>query len=134
MNNCSFIGRLTKDPVIRYTKDNQAVCSFTIAVNRYKGMADFFRVEAWGETARNCEKYLAKGRQVGVVGDMRNNSYEKDGVKHSYDVLHADRVDFLEWGKKEEAPTDQAEQARQNTNNTLGINAKWDDVPDDLPF
>lgn len=131
MNNCTFIGRLTKDPEIRYTKDNKAVCSFTIAVNRYKGMADFFRVEAWGETARNCEKYLAKGRQVGVVGDMRNNSYEKDGVKHSYDVLHADRVDFLEWGEKKESP----EQIRDEISNKLSINPTFQDIgADDLPF
>lgn len=144
MNNCTFIGRLTKDPEIRYTKDNKAVCTFTIAINRYNGMADFIRIEAWGTTAENCAKYLVKGRQAGVVGSLHNNRYEKDGVKHSFDYVYADRVEFLEWGEKKEATPqaqrfeaeqfEQAEQARQNINNVLGINAKWDDVPDDLPF
>lgn len=135
MNNCTFIGRLTKDPELRYTKDNQAVCTFTIAVNRYNGMADFIRIEAWGTTAENCAKYLVKGRQVGVVGSLRNNRYEKDGVKHSFDYVYADRVEFLEWGEKKEAPTQEAEQARQNINNVLGINTTFESIGnDDIPF
>ena len=135
MNTVNLIGRLTKDPEIRYTKDNKAVCTFTIAVNRYKGMADFIRIEAWGTTAENCVKYLAKGKQAGVTGSLRNNRYEKDGAKYSFDYIYADRVDFIDWEKKEATPTDQAEQARQNINNTSGINATWENIgADDLPF
>ena len=134
MNNCTFIGRLTKDPEIRYTKESMAVCTFAIAVNRFNDVADFFPVKTWGKTAENCAKFLAKGRLVAVNGSMQNDSWEKDGEKHTFNYLNAQRVEFLERAKKEEAPTQDAEQARQNINNVLGINAKWDDVPDDIPF
>ena len=132
MNNCTFIGRLTKDPEIRYTKDNKAVCTFTIAVNRYKGMADFIRIEAWGTTAENCVKYLAKGKQAGVAGSLRNNRYEKDGVKYSFDYIYADRVDFIDWEKKEEKTP---EAIRDDISNKLGINPTFQDIGvDDIPF
>ena len=135
MNNCTFIGRLTKDPEIRYTKENMAVCSFTIAVDRYNGTADFFPVKTWGKTAENCAKYLAKGRLVAVNGSMQNDSWEKDGEKHTFNYLNAQRVEFLERAKKEEAPTQEAEAARQNINNVLGINATFESIGnDDIPF
>lgn len=145
MNICTFIGRLTKDPEIRYTKENMAVCSFTIAVDRYNGTADFFPVKTWGKTAENCAKYLAKGRLVAVNGSMQNDSWEKDGEKHTFNYLNAQRVEFLEWGEKKEATPqaqrveaeqfEQAEQARQNINNVLGINATFESIGnDDIPF
>jgi single-strand DNA-binding protein len=71
---------------------------------------------------------------AGVEGEIQTDSYEaKDGSKrYTWEVL-AYRVEFLE--KKEATPTDQAEQARQNINNTLGINATWENIGnDDIPF
>lgn len=109
MNNVTLIGRLTKDPEIRYTRDQTAVATFTVAINRGKDKngedrgADFPRVVAYGRTAENCERFLAKGRLVGVQGRIQTGSYtNKDGATvYTTDVV-ADRVEFLEWGDRNE--------------------------------
>ena len=109
MNNVILIGRLTKDPEIKYTRDQTAVATFTVAINRGKDKngedrgADFPRVVAYGRTAENCERYLAKGRLVGIQGRIQTGSYtNKDGVTvYTTDVV-ADRVEFLEWGDRNE--------------------------------
>lgn len=153
MNNVQLIGRLTRDPELRYTANNFPVCSFSIAIDRMgkeEKKTNFIPVKALGKTAENCGKYLAKGRLVGVHGSIETDSYtDKDGNKRNTWNVLASGVEFLEWGeKKEQEMTMQqkenmnmamnygatAEQARQNINNVLGINAKWDDVQDDLPF
>lgn len=109
MNNVILIGRLTKDPEIKYTRDQTAVATFTVAINRGKDKngedrgADFPRVVAYGRTAENCERYLAKGRLVGIQGRLQTGSYKhKDGYTvYTTDVI-ADRVEFLEWGDRNE--------------------------------
>lgn len=74
MNSVILIGRLTKDPELRYTQgSNLAVATFTLAVDRQKkegenGSADFIRIVVYGKQAENCDKYLAKGRQAAVNG------------------------------------------------------------------
>lgn len=133
MNNCTFIGRLTKEPAIRYTKENHAVCTFSIAVNRNKDIADFFAVRTWNATAENCARYLTKGSLVAVNGSMQNDSWEKDGQRHNITYLNAYTVKFLERKTKEEPQN--VEQVRQDINRKLGIDAKWDAVQDDdIPF
>ena len=102
MNQVILIGRLTKDPEIRYTSSTQmAVATFTVAVDRpvkagEEKKADFPRVTVFGKQAENCEKYLAKGRLVGIHGRLQTGSYtNKDGVTvYTTDVI-ADRVEFL---------------------------------------
>ena len=102
MNSVNLIGRLTKEPQVRYTADGLAVASFTLAVDRpaKKGedkQADFPRVICFG---KQCEKYLAKGRLVAIMGRIQTGSYEKQNGDRVYttDVI-ADRVQFLEWGE-----------------------------------
>lgn len=83
MNTVNLVGRLTADPEQRYTQDQTAVTSFTVAVDRFskdKG-ADFIRCTAFGKTAENVAKYTSKGSQVAVTGSWRTGSYEKDGRK-----------------------------------------------------
>lgn len=138
MNNVALIGRLTRDPELRYTANNFPMCSFTLAIDRQgkeEKRTNFIPVKVLGKTAENCGKYLTKGRLASVEGEIQTDSYEaKDGTKrYTWEVL-AHRVEFLEWGEKKETPTQEAEAARQNINNVLGINARWDDVQDDLPF
>lgn len=109
MNSVVLIGRLTKDPDVRYISENQtAVASFTVAIDRpvkagQEKKADFPRVTIFGKQAENCEKYLAKGRLVGVQGRIQTGSYtNKDGVTvYTTDII-ADRVEFLEWGDRNE--------------------------------
>ena len=88
MNSVVLIGRLTRDPEVRYTSQSQmAVCSFTIAIDRpsrqgEERKADFPRITVFGKQAENCEKFLKKGRLVGIQGRIQTGSYtNKDGAK-----------------------------------------------------
>ena len=101
-----LIGRLTKDPEVRYTSGTpMAVCTFTIAIDRpvkagAEKQTDYPRVTCFGKQAENCERFLAKGRLVGVQGRLQTGSYEKNGATvYTTDVV-ADRVEFLEWGDR----------------------------------
>lgn len=139
MNNWNGIGRLTRDPELRYTANNFPVCSFSIAIERMgkeEKKTNFIPIKALGKTAENCGKYLAKGRLVGVHGSIETDSYtDKDGNRRSTWNVLASGVEFLEWGEKKEAPTQEAEAARQNINNVLGINATFESIgADDIPF
>lgn len=105
MNQVILIGRLTRDPELRFIPSSgTAVTRFAIAVNREfkrEGQpdADFFNIVVWGKSAENCANYLKKGRLVAINGRMQNNNYEdKNGVKHYTIEIHANRVQFLEWG------------------------------------
>jgi single-strand DNA-binding protein len=103
MNNVSLIGRLTRDPELRYTKgdDPKAVTRFTIAVNRRfnREKADFIGCQAWGKLAEIVAEYCTKGSQVGVVGRIETGQYDKDGkTVYTTDIV-ADEVEFV--GKKE---------------------------------
>lgn len=86
MNKIELTGRLTRDPDLRYTPNNRPVAQFTIAVNRRYAKetdeikADFFPIVVWGKQGENCKTYLLKGSMVGIIGTLRNRSYEKDGV------------------------------------------------------
>ena len=127
MNNVTLIGRLTKDPEIRYTEQQLAVVRFNIAIDRIgkdKG-ADFPSIVVFGKQAENCEKWLHKGRLVAIQGHIQTGNYtNKDGNKvYTTDVV-ADRVEFLEWGDREEKPT-------SNSGTFEGFEAVEDD---DVPF
>ncbi len=105
MNAVTLIGRLTRDPETRYTSDTQmAVTRFSLAIDRGKDKgADYPSIICFGKTAENCEKYLKKGRMVGIHGRIQTGSYEKDGHKVYTTDIVADRVEFLE--KPETTPT-----------------------------
>ena len=108
MNSVHIIGRLTKDPQISYISDTQtAVARFSVAISRGKDKdgndkgTDFPNVVVFGRQAENCERYLSKGKLVGIEGRLQTGSYEKDGRKvYTTDVI-ANRVEFLEWDNKE---------------------------------
>jgi single-strand DNA-binding protein len=105
MNSVVLIGRLTKDPELRYIPESQKpVATFIIAVDRAMSkekQADFIRITVFGKPAENCEKFLVKGRLVGIQGRLQTGSYKnKEGsTVYTTDVV-ADRVEFLEWGDK----------------------------------
>ncbi len=108
LNKVVLIGRLTKEPDLRYTASGIPVTRFTLAVNRnYANQqgereADFIPITVWRGLAENCAKYLAKGRLVAVSGRIQTGSYDKDGQRvYTTDVV-ADEVTFLEWGNKQE--------------------------------
>ena len=114
MNSVVLIGRLTRDPELRYTSGTQmAVATFSVAIDRpvragAEKQTDFPRVTVFGKQAENCEKYLKKGRLVGVQGRLQTGSYtNKDGATvYTTDVV-ADRVEFLEWGDRPQSGSSQ---------------------------
>lgn len=112
MNSVVLIGRLTRDPETRYIPESQiAVATFTVAIDRpvrpgNDKQTDFPRVTVFGKQAENCERFLTKGRLVGVHGRIQTGSYTRDGnIVYTTDVV-ADRVEFLEWSDKKDTKTD----------------------------
>lgn len=115
MNNVSLIGRLTADPRVSQS-EKTVVARFNIAINRQKTSsnqdpgADFPSIVCFGKTAELVDKYVKKGRLVGIQGRIQTGSYEKDGrVIYSTDIV-ADRVEFLDRaGEAEPTPSRGAE-------------------------
>lgn len=98
MNSTTIIGNLTKNPELRSTQAGKEVCSFTVAVNRRNkdNGADYFRVSAWGELGKICQKFLSKGRKVCVVGNISASAYiNNDGKPVGNLELMAQEVEFL---------------------------------------
>jgi single-strand DNA-binding protein len=112
MNNVVLIGRLTRDPEVRYTQEQMAVATFTVAIDRpvkqgQEKKADFPRVTCFGRTAENCERFLQKGRKVAVQGRIQTGSYtDKSGqTVYTTDVV-ANAVEFLEQASGPKAPAE----------------------------
>ena len=109
MNKVILMGRLTKDPELRYTSNNNtAVCSFSLAVDRRfskpgeEKKADFFNIVAWRNQAEFCSKYFTKGMRVAVAGNLQNRSWDdNDGKKHFITEVIADDVYFADGRKNE---------------------------------
>lgn len=101
MNKFQVIGRYTNNPELRYTKDNRAVATFTIAIRNGKdkdGNEDttFIKISTFGATAENISKYSKKGDLILVDGMIKNNNYEdKDGNKRYEYAFIGNRVEFL---------------------------------------
>ena len=88
MNKVILIGRLTRDPELRYTSSNVPTASFSIAVDRNftnqngETEADFINIVVWRKQAENCKNYLTKGSQVAIDGRIQTRNYEgQDGKK-----------------------------------------------------
>lgn len=131
MNCVNLIGRLTKDPDIKYTQtNNTAIANFTLAVNRRftkegQPTADFINIVAWGKTGEFCSKYFQKGMQVAIQGRIQTRNWEDDqGQKHYATEVIAEQCFFAD-SKRESQNDLQFENSAPTTNN-------FDDEP--LPF
>jgi single-strand DNA-binding protein len=132
MNQVVLMGRLTKDPELRYTAgNNTAVCGFTLAVDKEfqkegeEKQADFFPCVVWEKKGEAASKYLSKGRRIGVVGRLQNRSWEDtEGKKHYITEVVVGNWYFADDKKKEDgqaAPQNQqqtspAQNQNQNSN------------------
>lgn len=102
MNKVILVGRLSQEPEVRYTQNGKAVCSFSIAVNRFIGdsATDFIPIVAWEKLAEICGNNLTKGRRVLVEGRLQIRSYEgEDGQKRRIAEVVAQNVEFLDYKK-----------------------------------
>lgn len=150
MNSVALIGRLTRDPDVRWTQDQMAIANFSIAIDRPPKKdgtkeTDFPRITVFGRQAENCEKYLKKGRLVGITGRIQTGSYQKDGQTFYTTDVVADRVEFLEWDEKPKqtrsqeppqpkpptAPPKKQEEWPSQQQMPMGFDAIQDD---DIPF
>lgn len=156
MNKVILIGRLTKDPELRFTTSNTAVCQFSIAVDRkYKSegqpTADFINIVAWRSTAEFVSKYFNKGSRIAIVGQIQTRNYDdKDGKKVYVTEVIADEVEFCESKSnsstraageapiiaREEAGYFDGEDEAPTATPTKQINDYFpeDSIDDDLPF
>ncbi len=139
MNKIFLIGNLTRDPEMRSTQSGIPVCTFTVAVNRRRQgaeagqpEADFFRVTTWRQLAENCNRFLAKGRKVGVSGTLTLQNYTGNDGQQRYSLeVQADEVEFLTpRGEAGDAPS--RAPAASSPDTSAGGFVRVDE--DDLPF
>jgi len=104
-NSVNVVGRLTADPVLKYTQSGKGVCEFSIANNRTFGEKEnvyFFNCVAWGKVAEVVSEHLRKGHQVAVSGNLEQRRWETDeGAKRSIIQIVAREVQFLSRPKGE---------------------------------
>ena len=128
LNRIVLIGRLTKDPELRYTQSGKAICAFTLAVDRPylanngNREADFINIVVWNKTAENCAQYLAKGKLAAVDGRLQIRSYDgQDGQRRYVTEVIADNVRFL-------SPKSEGSQQEAWIGDS-GYNSPADDLP-----
>ena len=139
MNKVILMGRLTKDPEMRYTNTNNIpVCSFSLAVDRRfakqeeEKQADFFPIVAWNKNAEFCSKYFTKGKKVVIVGRLQTRTWDDDeGKRHYITEVIAEETYFAE-SKKAEGSQMQQQSQQQQQEGQEGFVSIDDD--DDFPF
>lgn len=139
MNKVILMGRLTKEPEVRYTQSsNTLVAYFTLAVNRRfvkegeERQADFINVVAWSKLGEFCSKYYKKGQQVGIIGRIQTRSWDDDqGQKHYITEVVAEEAYFADSKKDENSPIDPFAANSFQTNGEPNFEIS---SSDDLPF
>ena len=141
MNKVILIGRLTKDPVVRYTPTQKVVCQFTLAVDRPflnkdgQREADFIPVVLWGKQAELAGNNCAKGHRLCVEGRMQVRTYEdKNSNKVWVTEVIGDRIEFLESKGKTSAPPVSADGA--SAPQPSAMSGMGEEVPfgEEIPF
>jgi single-strand DNA-binding protein len=136
MNKVILIGRLTKNPELRFTSSNIAVTTFSLAVDRIGSEeTDFIDIVVWRKQAENCNKYLEKGSKVAVEGSLQKRSYEnKNGEKRYLTEVVAENVQFLDTKSKVQQETNEYNDSsvKTETNALESLDVKIEDS--DLPF
>jgi single-strand DNA-binding protein len=136
-NKVVLIGRLTRDPELRYTPNNIPVCSFSLAVNRPfqsnsgGNNADFFNCTAWRKQAENVAKYVNKGSMVAIEGRLQTRDYmdEKINARRYVTEIVCDSVVFLD--TKSQGSDNDYDNQKENEDIDTG---SFNNVEDDLPF
>jgi single-strand DNA-binding protein len=127
LNRCEFIGRLGKDPDLRFAPSGGAVCNFSVAVgykSKEKETTEWVRVTAFGKLAEICGEWLKKGSQIYIAGRLTTRKWQKDGVDQYTTEVVAETMQML--GKSESQPVTAKKYA--DVKNGLA------DMEDDVPF
>lgn len=147
MNKVILLGRLTKNPEIRYSqKNNMMVANFTLAVNRKyvkpgeERQADFINIVTYSKIAEFVQKYLKQGLQVCICGRMQTRTYDdNNGIKRYVTEIIAEDIDFADSFKKQEPDESILNSSTKvNTNSAQTESSEISDdfvlASDDLPF
>ena len=119
-NNFFFIGRLTKNPELRYTSSNKAVTQIDLAVQNGKDDVTFVPITLFGNIAENVHKYCEKGDQVGFQGIVKNHNWEDTkGNKHYDYTFMANRMSFLQTKTNNQQEPKQAENVKKSTDEQI---------------
>jgi single-strand DNA-binding protein len=136
INQVVLVGRLSRDAELKYTNTGTAVCKISLAINRRRksndqwiNEANFFDVVIWGKMGEALSQYLVKGKQIGIVGELRQNKWEQDGQPRSKIEIIASNIQLL--GGKGEAAKGEAEEHEASIPFPVD---KKDDFEDDIPF
>lgn len=129
MNQVILIGRLTRDPELKYLQGSGTpVANFSVAVDREftgkdgKKEVDFIDIQVWGKSAENCTNYISKGSKVAIQGSLRIDTYQtQEGENRKITRVNAVRVQFLD--------------SKKNNNDKSFEQPQFQEVPDgDIPF
>lgn len=135
MNIVIMVGRLTKDPEIRYSQQGKAVCNFSIAVDRRikregENSTDFFSCVCFGKTAEFVSKYFSSGKRIAIEGNIQNDSFTgRDGTKKTAVKIVCDNVEFAD-GKGEAKETKEAKREEDEGFMSIPDGA----IDEELPF
>lgn len=140
INRVVLVGRLAKDPELRYTTNGTAVTTFSVAVDRRftnqngEREADFINIVTWKKLAEICANYLAKGRQVAIEGRIQTRSYDdKTGNRRWVTEVVADNVQFLGSSKDNNQSNNNNSNNNKSSNGFDDFNSDFgDDI--DVPF
>ena len=142
INHVVLIGRLTRDAELKYTANGQAVCKFSIAVNRrrkngdqWEDEANYFDIVLWGRQGESLNQYLQKGKAVGIDGELRQDRWQQDGQNRSKVEIVASNIQLLGGGQG--AGQGAGSQGQGGSGSWQGKredNAGDDHFTDDIPF
>lgn len=140
MNKVFLIGRLVRDPELRYTSSNIPVASFSLAVNRNftnqngEREADFINIVVWRKQAENCKNYINQGSQVAIDGRLQTRSYDdQNGQKRYVTEVIADNVQFLDTKASREQRMQNEDINPYNLDKKEEKTVDMSDIPED-PF
>ena len=142
LNSTVLVGRMTKDAELRYTPSNQAVATFTLAVNRnFKSQngereADFINCVIWRQQAENLANWAKKGALIGITGRIQTRNYENQQGQRVYVTeVVADNFQLLEFNKQNDQNQTQSHSQQPDFGRHEPMNANPMDISDDdLPF
>ncbi|MDR2943228.1 MAG: single-stranded DNA-binding protein [Treponema sp.] len=147
VNHVILLGRLTRDAELKYTAGGQAVCKFSIAVNRRKKNGDqwedeanFFDIVIWGKQGETLNQYLKKGKMVAVDGELRQDRWQQDGQNRSKVEVVASFLQLLGGGggqsnnQDRQGSQQQSYESAQYSAPESPQDSSSSDFADDIPF
>ena len=154
INHVVLVGRLTKDAELKYIASGQAVCKFSIAINRrrkvgeqWEDEANFFDIVLWGRQGESLSQYLQKGKLVGVEGELRQDRWQQDGQNRSKIEIVANNIQLLGGGPSNQQGSSAPGSQTTGTSGGAsgGSSGSWqnnrgesppsdDNFSDDIPF